>query len=132
MICGIMESVIVDNMSAEDKFEIVCKVKEKNYKEIIENLIRRIQDSEIEDQDVYINHHEIWDNECFHIIKELDGLYVLDDLLWSKEEAINFFKDDLNDDWELNELWIETTDEEKEIIKIAKECGVSEIKIEMM
>lgn len=132
MICGITESMIVNNMSAENKFEIICKIKKNNYEEIIENLIRRIQDSNIEDKGEYIQHHEIWDEEYIHIIKELDGLYIVDDLLWSKEEAINFFKNDLNDEWKLDELWIETTEEEKEIIKIAKECGIDEIKIEMI
>ena len=70
MICGILESEIVDNMSAEEKFRVVCKIKNIKYTEIVENLIRRIQDSEIEEQGEYITHHEIWDDEYVHIIKE--------------------------------------------------------------
>ena len=132
MICGILESVIVDNMSAEEKFKIVCKIKKINYQEIVEELIRRIQNSEIDDKDAYIGHTEVWDEEYIHIIQELTELYIQDDLLWSKEEAIEVFKDDLSQDWELDKLWIETTEEEKEIIKIAQECKLNEIKIEMM
>ena len=59
-------------------------------------------------------------------------LNIEDELLWSREEAINFFKNDIENEWELEELWIETTDEEKEVIRIAKECGVDEIRVEMM
>ena len=132
MICGIMESVIVDNMSAEEKFRIVCKIKNIDYEEIIANLISRIHDSEIEDKECYTYHHEIWNDVGTHIIQELDELYILDDLLYSKEEAIEFFEDDIDDEEELDELWIETTDEEKEVIKIAKECKLGGIKIEMM
>ena len=33
---------------------------------------------------------------------------------------------------ELKYFWIETTDEEKEIIKIAKECKLDEIRVEIM
>lgn len=132
MICGILESVIIDNMSAEEKFKIVCKIKKINYQDIIEKLIRRIQNSEIDDKDFYIGHTEIYDEEYWNVIQELTKLYIQDDLLWSKEKAIEVFKDDLSQDWELDKLWIETTEEEKEIIKIAQECKLSEIKIEMM
>ena len=111
MICGILESVIIDNMSAEEKFKIVCKIKKINYQDIIEKLIRRIQNSKIDDKDFYIGHTEIYDEEYWNVIQELTKLYIQDDLLWSKEEAIEVFKDDLSQDWELDELWIETTKE---------------------
>lgn len=132
MICGILESEIVDNMTAEEKFEIVCKIKKIKYETIIGELINRIKDSDIVEKGDQIGHTEIWDDEYVHIIKELDELFIYDTLFFTEEEAIEFFKDDIDSIDELGELWIETTDEEKEVIKIAQECGLSMISVEMM
>ena len=134
MICGISEEKILKNINKEQIFQAICKIKNINYTDIVENLIRRIQDSEVEDKDIYISEQEIWDSEYISIIKEENILFIDESLLWDKEEAINFFKDDFGDETEniLDELWIETTNEEKEIIQIAKECKLEEIRIEMM
>lgn len=109
----ISDKEIVENMDKKEKFKTICKIKKINYEKIIENLIKRIQDSDIEDKDTYIGCHEIWDEEYFNVIQELTVLYITDDLLYSK-------------------IWIETTDKEKEVIKIAKECKLDEIKVEIM
>lgn len=134
MICGISEEKILKNINKEQIFQAICKIKNINYTDIVENLIRRIQDSEVEDKEIYISEQEIWDSEYISIIKEENILFIDESLLWDKEEAINFFKDDFGDETEniLDELWIETTNEEKEIIQIAKECKLEEIRIEMM
>ena len=132
MISGITNDEILKQVSKDEIFEVVCKIKKIDYNDIISNLIIRIQDSKIENKAIYIYKQETWDEEDIHIIKEEDVLNIEDELLWSREEAINFFKDDIENEWELEELWIETTDEEKEVIRIAKECGVDEIRVEMM
>ena len=132
MICGITNDEIIKQIDKNEIFKIICKIKKIDYNDIISKLIIRIQDSKIEDKDAYISKQETWDSEYMHIIKEEDVLYVENDLLFNKKEAINFFKNDIENEWELEELWIETTDEEKEIIKIAKECRISEIRVEMM
>ena len=132
MISGITNDEILKQVSKDEIFEIVCKIKEIDYTDIISNLIIRIQDSKIEDKAIYIYEQETWDEEDVHIIKEENVLNIEDELLWSREEAIDFFKDDIENEWELEELWIETTDEEKEVIRIAKECGINEIRVEMM
>ena len=134
MICGVSEEKILKNINKEQIFQAICKIKNINYTNIVENLIRRIQDSEVEDKEIYISEQEIWDSEYISIIKEENILFIDESLLWDKEEAINFFKDDFGDETEniLDELWIETTNEEKEIIQIAKECKLEEIRIEMM
>ena len=132
MISGITNDEILKQVDKDEIFEVVCKIKEIDYTDIISNLIIRIQDSKIEDKAIYIYEQETWDEEDVHIIKEENVLNIEDELLWSREEAINFFKDDIENEWELEELWIETTDEEKEVIRIAKECGVDEIRVEMM
>ena len=123
---------IIKEIDKNELFETVCKIKKIDYTDIIGNLIIRIQDSKIEDKMIYIYKQETWDEEGMYVIKEEDVLNVEDELLWSREEAISFFRDDIENEWELEELWIETTDEEKEVIKIAKECGRSEIRVEMM
>ena len=132
MISGITNDEILKQVNKDEIFEVVCKIKEIDYTDIISNLIIRIQDSKIEDKAIYIYEQETWDEEGVHIIKEEDILNIEDELLWSREEAIDFFKNDIENEWELEELWIETTDEEKEVIKIAKECGINEIRVEMM
>ena len=132
MISGITNDEILKQIDKNELFKTICKIKKIDYTDIIGNLITRIQDSKIEDKSVYIDKQETWDEEYVYVIKEEDILNIEDELLFSKKEAINFFKDDIENEWELEELWIETTDEEKEVIKIAKECGVNEIRVEMM
>ncbi len=132
MISGITSDEILKQIDKNEIFKAICKIKKIDYTDIIGKLIIRIQDSKIEDKDAYISKREILDSEYMYTIKEEDVLYVEDDLLFNKKEAINFFKNDIENEWELEELWIETTDEEKEIIKIAKECRISEIRVEMM
>lgn len=132
MICGISEKQILKEIDEQEIFKIVCKIKNIDYEDIIENLIQKIKESNIDDKQIYISEQETWDEEYIHIVKEEDVLNIEDELLWSREEAIDFFKDDIENEWELEELWIETTDEEKEIIKIAKECNTDEIRVEVM
>ena len=134
MICGVSEEEILKNINKEQVFQTICKIKNIDYTEIIGNLIARIKDSEVEDKDVYISEQEIWDSEYIRVIREEDILFIDESLLWNKEEAINFFKDDFGDETKdiLDELWIETTNEEKEVIQIAQECKLEEIRIEMM
>lgn len=134
MICGIHNEDILKEIDKNQIFQTICKIKNIDYTEIIGDLIRRIQDSEIEDKDIYIYQQETWDSEYISIIKEEDILFIDESLLWNKKEAINFFKDDFGDETEdiLDELWIETTNKEKEVIQIAQECKLEEIRIEMM
>ena len=132
MISGITNDEILKQIDKNEIFKAICKIKKIDYTDIISKLIIRIQDSKIEDKDVYISKQETWDEEYMYVIKEENVLYVENDLLLNKEEAINFFKNDIENEWELEELWIETTDEEKEVIRVAKECGISEIRVEMM
>lgn len=132
MISEITNNEIIKQIDKNELFKTVCKIKKIDYTDIVSNLIIRIQDSKIEDKMVYIYKQETRDEEGMYVIKEENVLNVEDDLLWSREKAINFFKNDIKNEWELEELWIETTDEEKEVIKIAKECGISEIRVEMM
>lgn len=138
MICGIKESEIIKSMDENDLFRIVCRIKKIDYETIIGQLINRIKDSDIEDKDELISEQETWDSEYIYVIKEENVLFCSPvynkDLLFSKEEAIDFFKDDYGDETEsvLKYIWIETTDKEKEIIKIAQECNLDEIRVEMM
>ncbi|MBP3708560.1 MAG: hypothetical protein J6J36_08225 [Clostridia bacterium] len=134
MICGISEKQILKEIDEKEIFKIICKIKNIDYEEIVENLIQKIKESNIEDKEYYISEQETWDSEYIHIIKEEDVLNICDELLWNKKEAIKFFKEDYGDKTEkiLEELWIETNEKEKEVIKIAKKCNANEIRIEAM
>lgn len=106
MICGIHNEDILKEIDKNQIFQAICKIKNIDYTEIIGNLIRRIQDSKIEDKDVYISKQEVWDSEYISITKEENILFIDESLLWDKEKAINFFKDDFGDETEdiLDEL----------------------------
>ena len=134
MICGISEKQILKEIDEKEIFKIICKIKNIDYEEIVENLIQKIKESNIEDKEYYISEQETWDSEYIHIIKEEDVLNICDELLWNKKEAIKFFKEDYGDKTEkiFEELWIETNEKEKEVIKIAKKCNANEIRIEAM
>ena len=143
MICGIKAKEVLQNIDKNEIFKTVCQIaspslydgeaiKNIDYDTIISNLINKIQESNLCDKDDYIEHREVWDSEYIHIIKEKDILFVDDDLLWTKKQALKFYENDLNNDYELDELWIETNNKEKEVIQIAQECGVKEISVEMM
>lgn len=123
---------IVANMTADEKFKIICKIKDIDADEITESIIRKIQDSEIEDKDAYITQSEVWDDEYINVICVYDELFIDKNLLWSKEQAIDFFKDDIEDEEELKYLWIELNEKEKNFVQIALKCGVYTVKVEMM
>lgn len=133
LICGVKETEIIKNIDTNDLFKIICKIKKIDYEKIIGELINRIKDSKIDDKDALIGIQKIWDDEYYNIIQEFDYLNIENSLLWSKEKAIEFFKDDYdNIESEIEYLWIETTNKEKEIINIAKEIGLKEIYVEIM
>ena len=123
---------IVANMTANERFKIICKIKDIDIDEMTESIIRKIQDSEIEDKDVYIGQSEVWDDEYINVICVYDELFIDKSLLWSKEQAIDFFKDDMEDEDELKYLWIELNEKEKNFVQIALKCKVGTVKTEMM
>jgi HD-GYP domain-containing protein (c-di-GMP phosphodiesterase class II) len=123
---------IVVNMTPDEKFTVICRIKDINIDEMTESIIRKIKDSDIEEKDEYTYKQEVWDSEYVHIIAEYDRLYIDESLTWSKDQALEFFQEDLNNEWELGELWIELAEEEKNFIRLALQCKVRELKVEMM
>lgn len=123
---------IVANMTANEKFTIICRAKNIDKDKMTESIIRAIQDSYIEDKDAYIGEQEVWDDEYIHITHIYHELYIDESLTWTKEQAIKEFESDIDDDWELDELWIELNKEGKDFIKLALRCGIRELKVEMM
>lgn len=140
MICGVSNEEIIKEINKHIIFETVCKIKSIDYESIIGDLINRIKDSEIDDKDALIGIQETLDEECMNVIREEDVLFIENTMLMTKEEAIVYFTDDDNYtekyyrkmESELKYFWIETTDEEKKVIKIAIECGLEEIRVEIM
>lgn len=58
MICGISEKQILKEIDEQEIFKIVCKIKNIDYEEIIRNLIQKIEESNIEDKQMYIYEQE--------------------------------------------------------------------------
>lgn len=127
-----INDLILDYITKDEKFKIICRGKDINIDETTESIIRKIKNSNIEDKDAYIGKHEIWDDEYWYIIKEYDVLFVEENLIWSKEQAMKFFKNDIENKNELQYLWIELNNNEKDFLKIAIDCEIDTIKVEMM
>lgn len=124
---------IIANMTADEKFKIICRVKNIDINEIAYEIIEKIECSDIEDQAVYIGKHEVWDETMDYVIQEKNQLYVdySKELLLNREEAIEFFKEDIENDLEIEELWVELTQKEKDFLKLAMNVGVKTITVEI-
>lgn len=133
ILCEIPCENILKQINKKYLFETIYKIKNIDYEEIVAKLIMRIIDSKICDKDVYISQQEIWDSEYIRVIRDEYRLHICDNLLFNRKEALEFFKNDLNNNFNLlDELWIETTEEEKEVIEIAKELNLGEIGVEIL
>lgn len=129
----ISDKEIIENMTADEKFKIICRIKNIDIDEIAYEIIEKIECSDIEDKAVYIGTNEVWDETMTYVIKEKNQLYIdySKELLLNREEAIEFFKEDIENDWEIEQLWIELTQEEKDFLKLAMDIGVKTITVEI-
>ena len=123
-----INSLILDNINPEEKFKIICRAKNINIDEICRDIIDKIEYSNIEDKLSFISKNEIWDEDYVFVIKEYNELHIDKTLLFNKEEAIKFFE--VSKD-EIEELWIKLNEKEKELIKIALDCKIHDIKCDI-
>lgn len=123
-----IDKIILQNITEEEKFKIICRAKNINIDEICRDIIDKIEFSNIEDKQSFISKNELWDEDYTFTIKEYNELHIDKTLLFNREEAINFFE--VSND-EIEELWIELNESEKELIKIALNCKVYDIKCDI-
>ena len=123
-----INSLILDNINPDEKFKIICRAKNIDINEICRNIINEIEYSNIADKQSFISKQELWDEDYVFAIKEYNELHIDKTLLFSREEAINFYK--VSND-EIEELWIKLNENEKELVKIALDCKVYDIKCDI-
>lgn len=123
-----INEIILQNITGEEKFKIICRAKNINIDEICRDIIDKIEFSNIEDKQSFISKNELWDEDYTFTIKEYNELHINKTLLFNRKEAINFFE--VSND-EIEELWIELNELEKELIKIALDCKVYDIKCDI-
>lgn len=121
---------IIQGLDEITKFKAVCKTREIDCENLIEQIYEKIEDSKLDDKAIYIGESEIIDSEYF-IIGEKKEIFIDETLTWDKEKAIEYFKDDYEEDINdiIDELFIELNEEEKSFIKLAIECGVKTLEV---
>lgn len=131
----IEQTEILDNLTNQEKLDAVCRSRNIDKDSIVTDIITKIHTSDIDDQDIYVGENEIWDEE-YITSTSMDVLYVKDwcePLLLSEEEAIEFFKEDIEKNGlKVEELWVELSTEEKEFLKLALELEIDEISVQAM
>ena len=123
-----IDEIILKNITGEEKFKIICRAKKININEITRDIINKIEFSDIADKNALIRKGELWDEDYTYTIKEYTELYIDKTLLFNKQEAIKYFKIKEN---EIKEFWIKLNKKEKELIKIALDCKVYNIKCDI-
>lgn len=123
-----INSIILDNINADEKFKIICRAKDIDIDEICRDIIDKIEYSDIEDKQSFISKQELRDEDYVFAIKEYNELHIDKTMLFSRKEAIDFFE--VSND-EIEEVWIELNEAEKELIQIALNCKVYDIECDM-
>ena len=131
----IEQTEILDNLTNQEKLDAICRSRNIDKDDIVTDIITKIHTSDIDDQDIYVGESEIWDEE-YITSTSMDVLYIknwCEPLLLNREEAIEFFKEDIEDnDCTIEELWVELSTEEKEFLRLALELEINEISVQAM
>ncbi len=117
----------------EDIFSTYCKLKNIDEYNITADIYSKIECSEIDDTAIYIGENEIY-NDLMETIGTKTEVFVdyciKYGLLLNKEEAIKFYKKEIENDWELEELWVELNKKEKDFLKLADKFNVKILSID--
>lgn len=100
-----INNTILDNITANEKFKIICRAKNFDIQELAEDIYDTINWSDYEDADEYLNICA-YENDFV----DLCDKYCLD----IDSEMLNIFDNELND-------------KEKEFIKLALQCEINNI-----
>ena len=100
-----LNNIILNNITANEKFKIICRAKNFNIQELAEDIYDTINWSDYENADEYLNICA-YENDFV----DLCDKYCLD----IDSKMLNIFNNELND-------------KEKEFIKLALQCEISNI-----
>ena len=130
-----INSLILDNITPQEKFQIICRAKGFDIDEIASDIYGIIENSPFEDVSQYIGigryQDEYMDDYDVHILN-IDS-YMLDTFDdWAKshmEEYDLSYEECACLDWDLYVFGDEFNEEQKEFIKLALKCKVESIPI---
>ena len=135
----VSDKEIIENMTADEKFKIICRIKNFDIEEIGQEIYSIIEDSEYEDKKEYIDicwyQDEYMDEYLVHYVNiDRDMLNTKNDWI---ESHINEYEDLSYEeaeqmDWHYYVFGDEFNDEQKEFIQLALECGVDRILLKWM
>ena len=134
----ISDKEILENITADEKFKIICRARDIDIDEIGEEIYGIIENSSYEDKNQYIGICQ-YEDESMEISDEyyLDiDLYMLDTFDdWAKshmEEYDLSYKECACLDWDLYVFGDEFNEQQREFIKLALECKVDRIILRWM
>lgn len=136
----ISDKEILDNITADEKFKIICRARDINIDEIGEEIYKTIENyDEYEYKKDYLTICA-YEDESMEI-EDVFALNIDDGLLYSKDDWIKDHMDAYEwlsyeeceqMDWYLYVIEDEFTNEQKEFIKLAIECEVDRIILKWM
>ena len=131
----ISDKEIVENMTAKEKFNVMCRIKQIDEQKMAQSIYDIIESSDLADKDIYQGYvciepedewNEQYNRRCLNITYSL--LETFDD--WAKAHMKEYdisYKECQCLDWELEIIEQEFSEEQKEFIKLALECKIDYI-----
>ena len=125
---------IIANMTAYEKFKIICRIKNIDINDVGEEIYKIIENSAFEEKSEYIGVYA-YEDESMEISDEY-CLYIDTYMLNTKDDWIRTHMQDYENlsyeeaelmDWELYVFGDEFNDKQKEFIRLALQCGVDQI-----
>ena len=130
-----INDVLLNNITAKEKFTIICRAKNIDIQEIGQEIYQIIKDSDYYDKSEYLGicdyedeYGNIQDRYCLNI--HIDMLTTKDDWIKAHMDAYNISYEECEQtEWELYVFGDEFNDNQKKFIKLAFDCGVESISL---
>lgn len=134
----ISEKEILNNMTADEKFKIICRVKGFDIDEMASEIYKIIEESPYEDKSNYLGISEYQDEymDVYDVHTLSIDAYMLDTFDdWAKAHMKEYdlsYEECSCLDWDLYVFGDEFNEKQKEFIKLAQECAIDRIVIRWM
>ena len=130
-----INNVLLNNITAKEKFTIICRAKNIDIQEIGQEIYQIIENSDYYDKSEYLEicdyedeYGDIQDRYCLNI--HIDMLTTKDDWIKAHMDAYNISYEECEQtEWELYVFGDEFNDNQKNFIKLAFDCGVESISL---
>lgn len=130
-----INDILLNNITAEEKFTIICRAKDIDIQEIGQEIYQIIENSDYYDTSEYLRicdyedeYGDIQDRYCLNI--HIDMLTTKDDWIKAHMDEYNISYEECEQaEWELYVFGDEFNDNQKNFIKLAFDCGVESISL---